>query len=962
MSEAARRVRALFHTADRTPWGPECGALLAEAVAIAESAGEEQWAYAARMRQCVNASFMDDNELLLASFAVCESQHAADPLRFPAEPKDMGAPGVDYTFADLYWIWKWIPGILMQSPDFPAAAIDASIVDLERAYRRAGLGLKVIAQRQLNWAVERHDLAEIRRLSEVVAEMADDDHSDCPACSQSRLVEAALALGEETKALAILEQIVEAGYDCVHEPALAYSVCLDALAITRNLHRINTAIEEILTNENLILMSVLAIARLGCFLVRVGNSGHVMALSLLRKVLYRMAEAPFDKWTHVELLTGLAAAGRANVRSGHGDMPLPEADDPRLTHYFGHRSGGHTIASAAEAAEASARALAAAFDRRNGSSSYIDRLEDRLDTNVRYDLTVELPVNPDLAFASSMIGAESLFRVDDPVVPEPSDTAAALRAIVSLTVFDRPEEAVKIAQRWLPKVESILHRSALLNEMARGLSRMGQEEAAASYAEQSLQCLREAGHDDIADIVSVLGRFAYAPSTEADHDEIRSMVEGLELCEIDPGLVGLIVAFEPAPFATPKLFGHALELVEQAEPVLKRLGPDHSWTGYPALAKVALVGDSKASREATMRVLEELPEPYSDREAATIVDLKSVAKSADRDHAAALEEQLALYRIVSAWGSAPTRARFAMRLAETASQANAASEVLAVGNFLERIAPSLAPNTAANLLLFQADSEVAVEAYRPALQHAELAVSLSKIPQPPDSSLIGEANRRFGQLCVDFGRDKEASAAFFTAADAFEAVGRIDDSTHCALMAGGAEVRRGNVILAGQIAEAILGSLDRLATDRWPVETKAHQLLVEAAVKTVSDQLTVEAVEQIFANAHDAVNRSLKPDEARYSHVVLTKLRVDWLLRREQVREALAPAREVVQWANAEGNPQHRGESSLTLADILYRLSAVNPETAEESRVILAGILDDPELEPYHDSATLLTAKLDARR
>ena len=56
MTSYATRIRALFDDIDRTPWGPEEPALVAEAVALAQESGDERLEYEARLRQTSSAN------------------------------------------------------------------------------------------------------------------------------------------------------------------------------------------------------------------------------------------------------------------------------------------------------------------------------------------------------------------------------------------------------------------------------------------------------------------------------------------------------------------------------------------------------------------------------------------------------------------------------------------------------------------------------------------------------------------------------------------------------------------------------------------------------------------------------------------------------------------------------------------------------------------------------------------
>ncbi|PIF01898.1 MAG: hypothetical protein CR979_01715, partial [Propionibacterium sp.] len=343
------QIVKLIRKSDRTPWGPECGSILAEAISLADASGEEQLAYSARMRLVVNSSFLNDTELLLATFAICEQQHKKDPLRFPANPKDMGAAGAGFEYTDLYWMWKWIPNRLRESPSFSKQDVLKSIDDLEQVYKDAGLPAKAVLQRRLHWAMDSGNKDEVQSLVDQLKELPDDEHSDCPACSRSSLIEAELLLDNPENAINLLDEIVAGNYECANEPAVAYAHCLSQLAARNDIERINRGISEILAARNIASRETEALAWLAIFFTHSGNSGR--AFTIIRGRLTNIVDTPLDVMAHKMLFSAAAVTMRARVAEGYGDSLVPEADDARLAHYLGTVPGGHTAATLATAAE-----------------------------------------------------------------------------------------------------------------------------------------------------------------------------------------------------------------------------------------------------------------------------------------------------------------------------------------------------------------------------------------------------------------------------------------------------------------------------------------------------------------------------------------------------------------------------------------------------------------------------------
>ena len=954
MSEAIQKICRLLRTSDRTMWGPECAALLAEAVSLADSAGEEQYAYAARMRQCVNASFMNDNELLLATFAICEGMHSSDPLRFPADPKQMKPAGVGYNYVDLYWVWKWVPGILIESPDFPSAAIDEAIADLEQAYRDAGLPPKAPLQRRLSWAVELGDRAETQAWVDRLSELPDDEHSDCPACARSRLIEAELLLERDDRALTLLEEIVGGGYECNHEPAVAYSHCLDALARAGQGHRISSGIDEISSNESVVSESVGAISRLGLFLVRAGEPGR--ALALLRRIVHRMAEAPLEVITHETLLTALAVAARANTESGHGATAVPEADDPRLSHYFGSPAGGHTLATLADAATAAARDLARRFDERNQTSAHTEWVEAALRDDARYEMEVGMPVDPAMAFADLAVGAESLFRIDDALVPEPTDTASALSTVYHLQAGTRDEEAIAIGRRWLPRIESALDRAVLFHSLAAATTRLAGPDAAAPLADESLASLRAAGFADLADALAALGQAFYATPSEEDETILPGAIARLAAAGTEPGVLGFAIAFEPRPFAGEDSVELALGLLDQADTVVRRLGHGHVWADLPTLAKLDLLGLSNAAPERMEEVLAAAAEPRSERALAAYHFYRAEACGKRGDAAGAMAQELEAHRILARWGSAESRALTALSLARRAGAAGAVPELLAVSAFLDRIAASLEPEQAAQMLLEVASLE-AQAGRREAYRSAETALSLAQIPDEPDPFLLGRIHRELGHIQTAVRETRAAIQSFLASAEAFENDGHYQEAAQSALFASYNELNLSNVVAAGQIAEAVLESLPNLA-DPWGIEISARHMLADAAARAGVDLVPDEAVQAAYHQALEAAGRAPTAEEAASSRERILVSLAQWLLTRRRAEDAIAPATEAADIAQRIGDRPRYGIAATTLLRALCILARQDGTYLADATNLATTLLADPGLSHIHDDVSYLSKGL----
>lgn len=955
MDDTIARIRKLFRSADQIPWGAECGALIAEAITIADAAGEQQWGYAARMRQCSNAHILSDSELLLATFSVCESLHTSDPLRFPAFPGTMGAAGIGYDFADIYWMWRWIPLALMASPTFSAASVESAINDLDRIYRDHDQGPKGVAQVRLSWAMMRGDLDEVQRWTDQVHELPDDENSGCISCTRAQLVEAELMLGNKQRAMHLAGQVLDTTNNCVHEPwASVYATLLDAFAESGQTHRISSAIDEIVAEQKIFAEAGPRVALLGRFLVRSGANGR--ALSVLRRMLHRIAEAPFQAYAHELLLTSLALTAKANVASGHGDAPFPEADDSRLAHYFGTPEQGHTIGTVAAAAESAARKLATAFDQRNGTSAHTQLVDSWLRDDVRYDLEFDLPFDPEAAFAEAVIGSESLFRIDDTPVSEAEDATEALEAVFNLTHHYRPEEAIRLGRRWLCLIEDPIDRAQLLHTLAIATAHADPEVDPSPLAHEAMECLTAAGHRDVAEALSQLGDLIYLPvdrdgSEESIAGPYPAAVMALEESGVEAGLVGLAIALRPHGFDDPNRRDHALKLLDDAEAVIDRLGQPLLWADCLLRARLFVsVHHDDSDLGLVSGIVATMPEPRVGRVRAAWLNVRAMLLAGQGEATGALAMGLECHQVVNRWGDARDRARSAFWLGKWAAEAKADSELVAAAGYIERLSSFLPPAEAATMLWQIADLEWSAGLGQQALDHTQVALSLVKVPEEPDHSLIGLIEIQLGEIWFGANRPKDASEHYRSATEHFEQAGDMERATLCAIMIARCELQLRNVVLVGQLAEAVLKSLDLVSEEiRTRLEASARRLLAEAAARMSTDQVPEEVIWQAFEDALNAASRLEDPQEAARERVEILDEAIRWLGIHERDSEALPLARESADFWASNGEAGERGASLVALLGVLCRTIAENPVHVEEAKALADTIESDPDLDGVHD-------------
>lgn len=888
MNDAAARITRLIQRSDRAEWGRECGGLLAEAITLADAAGEEQLAYAARMRQVSNATMMDDAELVLATFAVCDDAHRRDPLRFPADPKRMRLPGLGYDFADLHWMWKWIPTILMAHPRFGHADVEDSLAGLEETYRAAGLTSQAVPQRHLNWAVIRGDADAIRHWRDVAAALPPDDNADCEACSRSTLIEAALHLDDTPAALTLLDEIVDGDFGCAEEPAVALSHMLPTLAREGRPDAVRTAVAEILANQEVVTAHLGAAGRLVAFLTQAGQPER--ALVIARRALPKMGERPLNGTGQLALLTGLAVACDALVARGNGSWPVPQADDTALGPWLA-ADEPHTVSSLADAARRAAHDLAAAFDARNGTDRHARTLADTLAQvdHGGFDLDLGLPPDAAAAFVATDGDPGLLFRLSDAPVPVPADGDDALRIATELVRGGRHAEAVDVARVWLPRLEDPAARAAMVYRLGAALVGLPPEAGVDPDAVTADLCaaVEALGWPEGAAILAEVGPWAFRPLAAAEAPAAHSLVKRWLVEDRPEEAIGFGVAFLRGAL-TDMEPRHLAELGDAAGAAWsRRLGGQPAWWSVqraPILLRAVASEADAAHRAEVLRLVDAALEDATGMDAATLWSQRAELAHDPEDR---VNAALNAYRHTVEWAGASQRALFAVQLLQVCGAADRFSEVMAVASFLRRLAPSLPPAWAGEALRAASLALLAADADADAAEAADEAIAALDLAADPEPTLAAVAHLARAEAAQRLREPRVAIDHLLRAADLHVAAEQPVAAADAALEAAFAHLALGSPADAGELAETVLGLVADQA-GAWEQRLRAHHAFALAAAR-VGDAAPPETVETAFDEAL-ALAASPPPEvDAETADALAERVRTDkarWLTYRGRHDEA----------------------------------------------------------------------------
>ncbi|MDR1392631.1 MAG: hypothetical protein LBJ62_01470 [Bifidobacteriaceae bacterium] len=348
----------LLRQIDATNYGRAERALIDQAVALAQTAGDEELEYLARMRLTSSAAVTGDSDTQLSSFAWCIARYDADPGKFPFHP-----PG---TAADIMFQYKWMVATLDRTAKFPLERAETMLNDMEDHYRRAGLGPSGVLTARFIHAWRTGQTSQAADLESQVVATPRDSHSHCDACIMSDRAAFACETGRPEFAIQLVEEIIERNLTCGEEPEYALSRTI--LAYLRA-GQLKQAAKAHLRSYQLSqykpdLLEVIADHVTFCAI----SGNETRSCVLLRYHLAWLSHDSLNDWARFRMLQAVWLALTALDRFGWGSEPIMPASNSQLAHYFGSAAPDYTVRELIDPAWTAAETLAQAFDARNGNS------------------------------------------------------------------------------------------------------------------------------------------------------------------------------------------------------------------------------------------------------------------------------------------------------------------------------------------------------------------------------------------------------------------------------------------------------------------------------------------------------------------------------------------------------------------------------------------------------------------
>lgn len=500
-------VAELLRQVDLTPYGPEEIALVRRAVAVAAESGDTQLEYQTRARLNVSAKMVGDTDTLVSSFSWCLATHDSDPAAYDL---DLHGP------SDLMWQYKWMIGAVASSPIFPRETIDAVLVDMAERYERAGLGPSGVLTARLDEATANGRLDEAEELRLELKRTPRDSHSHCEACTYSDDISLLALTGRDAEVVAVLDELVDSGSTCSDEPEYAFAVSLlplvrvgradDAVRAHRRSYRESRSDPE----------RLLIVAYHIVFVALTGNGAH--ALSMVERHLPWLAHDGLDGLAHRKALEAVATACTVVTADGYGDTVVSGPESPALAGFFPARETPWTAEDLAAAAWDAAATIGAEFDARNGNDHYARTLgAARALAGERYDVPLE--------------GARHVPAVE--LDPEPETAAAWLVRSRAMLTLSYPDEALAAARRATATATTEELQEAL-RLVCLALVSTDHRDEAQEFHEARLDALRAGGQAEQAESEERRGLARYDVGSE---ENVRGVVAELERGPVAPRLV-----------------------------------------------------------------------------------------------------------------------------------------------------------------------------------------------------------------------------------------------------------------------------------------------------------------------------------------------------------------------------------------------------------------------------------------
>ncbi|RFA07843.1 hypothetical protein B7R54_00415 [Subtercola boreus] len=374
-----KHAERLLRESDRLPAGTLRRELLDEAVRVARLSGDERLHYSARLRVVVASAQSGDTSELLDTIEWCLDTHLEDPERFPAAPQSFGGD------VDLAEQFAAVPPALARSPRHSLELVDQALAELRQLLdERSGRAIETRAIEAGEIEARAIESGDCQREADILLAAARSETFE--ACGRARE-----ASEQRARVLRLVEEsdTGSAGHPLLQNrgaftPARRIA---ESLAPLLDGGQLSDAYLEHLRGYELIREDSGQLSVLALHLRFLLESGSIeRALLLVERHLDTIAWDPLDESGQFDVLiaigelldvvceTATVPAAGGGVRALGPGLRMLAAEHPALQAVLGELAAPVTAEALADACWAAAGRLAAAFDRRNGNTSFDDRL------------------------------------------------------------------------------------------------------------------------------------------------------------------------------------------------------------------------------------------------------------------------------------------------------------------------------------------------------------------------------------------------------------------------------------------------------------------------------------------------------------------------------------------------------------------------------------------------------------
>ena len=417
----------------------------------------------------------------------------------------------EYETHSLHWVFKWMSSGMLDQPHVPLASIEKWLGEMEHRYRLAGHSERAVRSAEFSVAAHVGDVARAERAYAAWLAADRDSMADCHACELHVQGWWQAERGRDAEAIRLWGPVLAGEFTCAHEP---HTVLASSLAPLLRLGRLDEARAHHLRGFRLVrAMESMrgAYADHVEFCALSGNEARGLELLAERPAYFTDDGHPRSK---LEFMAVVALLMDRLSELGLGDQRVP-----------GPAGRDWTARELAAHARGEALALAAGFDRRNGTAHVSERARARMDQRPlveRLPLGVRTAAARPTGVAAPAPATANVAGGSEGAAAEP-DLAALLiearrlsdtlqpHAIAAWAAVSRAAEGVELTAR--DRAEIADHQAMDLGPQGIALF----EEAAGLYA--------EAG--DPGEALAAHARGAYVRALTGDVPEALAVVADL---------------------------------------------------------------------------------------------------------------------------------------------------------------------------------------------------------------------------------------------------------------------------------------------------------------------------------------------------------------------------------------------------------------------------------------------------